>query len=330
VTARAATRLPERRASPAATRRRWRALGRVAGALFVLLVLGAIAWYARAIEWQPVLEAVRAYRPATLALAAAVAVLSCVLYASFDLLTRPPARDGLSWRWVMPVAFTAYTFNINLGPWIGSLGMRLRQYLRLGLGSGQVLRILAFSTLTNWVGYVAIAGTVFALWPPAVLPADWPIGAGALRAIGVALVAATLGYFAACAFARRRVFNVRKLSLRLPSLRLALVQAAMAAGNWALIATVPWLLLGGAAGYPLVLATLLLAAIAGAMLHIPGGVGVIEAVMLAVLGREVPQHQLLAVLLVYRATYYLLPLALGVATFAVLEAQVRRRGAKST
>jgi uncharacterized membrane protein YbhN (UPF0104 family) len=330
VTARAAASLPDRREPPAASRRRWRLLGRVVGALFVLLVLGAVAWYARQIEWGPVLEAVRAYRPFTLALAAAVAVLSCTLYASFDLLTRPHAREGLSWRWVMPVAFTAYTFNINLGPWIGSLGMRLRQYLRLGLGSAQALRILVFSTLTNWVGYVAIAGIVFAIRPPAMLPADWPIGTGALRAIGVGLLAASLAYLAACAFARKRVFSVRRLSLRLPSARLALVQTALAGANWALIATVPWLLLGGAAGYPLVLATVLLAAIAGAMLHIPGGVGVIEAVMLAVLGRDVPQHQLLAMLLVYRATYYLVPFALGVVTFAALEALVRRHRPKKS
>jgi uncharacterized membrane protein YbhN (UPF0104 family) len=327
VTAPIAATLGQRRDAPAASRRRWRLAGRIASAAFLLLVLGAIGWYARSIEWAPVLEAVRAYRVSTLALAAAAALASCLLYASFDLLTRPHAREGLSWRWVIPVAFTSYTFNLNLGPWIGSLGMRLRQYLRLGLGSAQVLRIVVLSTLTNWVGYVTLAGLVFALRPPPMLPADWPVGPGALRAIGVALLAAALAYVAACAFSRRRVLTLRRLTLRLPSARLALAQVALASANWALIATVPWLLLGGAAAYPTVLATLLLAAVAGAALHIPGGVGVIEAVMLAVLGRDVPQGQLLAMLLVYRATYYLWPFAVGLATFAALEAAVRRRRA---
>lgn len=309
----------------AASRRRWRRIGRIASAIFFLVVLGAIGWYARSIEWAPVLEALRAYGTSTLALAALAALTSCLIYASFDLLTRPHAQHGVSWRWVLPVAFTSFTFNLNLGPWIGSLGMRLRQYTRLGLGSAQVLRILLFSTLTNWVGYVALAGLVFSIWPPKMLPEDWPIGQQTLRGLGIALLGLATAWWAACAFSRKRLFHVRKQSVRLPSGRMALLQMALAGTNWALIATVPWLLLGGAASYPTVLATILLSSIAGAITHIPGGVGVIEAVLLAVLGGTVPHGQLVATLLVYRATYWLWPFAAGVATFAALEAALRRR-----
>ena len=310
----------------AASRRRWRLAGRIASVAFFFLVLGAIGWYARSIEWAPVLESLRAYRASTLALAALAAAASCVAYASFDLLSRPHAQHGLSWRWVMPVAFTAFTFNLNLGPWIGSLGMRLRQYTRLGIGSAQVLRIILFSTLTNWVGYVLLAGLVFAIAPPKVLPEDWPIGQGALRLAGCVLIAAAAGYLAACAYAKKRVYSIRKASVRLPSGRMALLQMALAGTNWAVMATVPWLLLGGAASYPMVLATMLLAAVAGAALHIPGGVGVVEAVMLGVLGHLIPHGPLLATLLVYRATYYLWPFALGLVTFFALEAAIRKRG----
>lgn len=315
--------------SHAAARRRWRLVARIASVAFFFLVLFAIGWYARSIEWAPVLESLRAYRPTTLALAALAATASCLTYASFDLLSRPHAPHGPSWRWVLPVAFTSFTFNLNLGPWIGSLGMRLRQYTRLGLGSAQVLRILLFSTLTNWVGYVTLAGVVFALWPPKMLPDDWPVGQGALRAAGCALLAAAAAYWTACAFARKRVYSIRKASVRLPSGRLALVQMALAGTNWALAATVPWLLLGGAADYPVVLATMLLAAVAGAALHIPGGVGVVEAVMLGVLGHTIPHGPLLATLLVYRATYYLWPFALGLVTFFALEAAIRKRGPRA-
>jgi uncharacterized membrane protein YbhN (UPF0104 family) len=292
---------------------------------FLALVLGAIVAYARSVDWQPVGEALRAYRPATLALAALAAAASCLVYASFDLLTRPHAGAGLSWRWIVPVAFTSYTFNMNLGPWIGGFGIRLRQYAKLGIGAAQTLRVLAVSVITNWSGFVLLAGLVFAIRPPLALPPEWPVGAGALRAAGVALLMVTASYWAACAWARRRVYSIYKLSLRLPPLRTAVAQAGLAAGNWMLIATVPWILLGGAAGYPAVLATMLLAAVAGAVLHVPGGVGVIEAVVLSVLGREVPHGPLVAALLVYRATYYLWPFVLGVATFAVMEHLLRRR-----
>jgi glycosyltransferase 2 family protein len=313
----------------AASKRRWRLAGRIASIAFFFLVLGAIGWYARSIEWAPVLESLRAYRASTLGLAGFAAVVSCLTYASFDLLSRPHAQQPLSWRWVMPVAFTAFTFNLNLGPWIGSLGMRLRQYTRLGVGSAQVLRIILFTTLTNWAGYVALAGLVFAIAPPKMLPDDWPIGQGTLRIAGCVLIAAAAGYWAACAYAKKRVYSIRKASVRLPSGRMALLQMALAGTNWAVMATVPWLLLDGQVSYPLMLATMLLAAVAGAALHIPGGVGVVEAVMIGVLGNTIAHGPLVATLLVYRATYYLWPFTLGLVTFFVLEAAIGKRGAKA-
>ena len=291
------------------------------------MVVGAIAWYARSVEWEPVGEALRAYRPTTLALAALAAAASCIVYSTYDLLTRPHAGSGPSWRWIVPVAFTSYTFNMNLGPWIGAFGIRLRQYSKLGIGAAQTLRILTFSMITNWSGYVLLAGLVFAIKPPPMLPEDWHLGTAALRAIGAALLLAIAAYWALCAFSRRRVFSVHKLSLRLPPWRTAVAQACLAAGNWMLIGAVPWILLGGAAAYATVLATLLLAAVAGAALHVPGGIGVVEGVLLAVLGRDLPHGPLVATLLVYRATYYLWPFALGLATFAVVEGLLRRRPA---
>ena len=60
-----------------------------------------------------------------------------------------------------------------------------------------------------------------------------------------------------------------------------------------------------------VLAVLLLAAVAGAVSHVPGGLGVLEAVFIAALGSQVPRPELLAALLAYRCVYYLLPPELG-------------------
>ena len=88
------------------------------------------------------------------------------------------------------------------------------------------------------------------------------------------------------------------------------------------IGFVAWLA-GGALAWPLVLATLLLSAVASAMVHIPAGIGVLEAVFVAVLGGLAPEPQLLAALLAYRAVYYLFPLLLALAFYAAFEA---RRG----
>jgi glycosyltransferase 2 family protein len=59
--------------------------------------------------------------------------------------------------------------------------------------------------------------------------------------------------------------------------------------------------------------------------HVPGGLGVLEAVYVAVLGARVPTASLLAALLAFRALYYVLPLAVAAALHLVLELGARRR-----
>ena len=72
------------------------------------------------------------------------------------------------------------------------------------------------------------------------------------------------------------------------------------------------------------LAVLLLSGIAGAVAHVPAGLGVIEAVFLALLGDAMADTELLAGLLAYRAVYYIAPLALAALGFVFVEALARR------
>jgi glycosyltransferase 2 family protein len=72
---------------------------------------------------------------------------------------------------------------------------------------------------------------------------------------------------------------------------------------------------------------LLIAAIAGVLLHIPAGLGVTEAVFIALLSHRVPEHQLLGALLAYRALFYLTPLVAGALLYLKMEMRIRKREA---
>jgi uncharacterized membrane protein YbhN (UPF0104 family) len=98
----------------------------------------------------------------------------------------------------------------------------------------------------------------------------------------------------------------------------------LAATNWVLIGGVVWVLLQHRIDYASVLGVLLIAAVAGVITHVPAGLGVLEAVFIALLSHRMPQTELLAALLAYRATYYLGPLALASGLFIALETGARR------
>lgn len=291
---------------------------------FLLAVTVLLVQQARGIEWSEVGAVLRDFPLRTLALAGALAALSHAIYASFDLVGRRWAGHELPARQVVPVTFVSYAFNLNLGALVGGFAFRYRLYSRLGLDNDAITRVLAASLVTNWIGYLALAGGVFAfgLVTP---PEGWPIGALALKLLGAALLSAVALYLGACGWAQRdgtpREWSLRGHRFTLPGLRLALLQLGLSALNWATIAAVLFVLFQQKLPYGQVLGTLLLGAVAGVVAHVPAGLGVLEAVFIAMLGGQLPRGELLAALIAYRAIYYLLPLAAAIVVYFVLEAR---------
>lgn len=307
----------------------WRIARRVLAFAFFALVGVLLVSQARAVDWSKVGAALFDYPLHTLLAAGAVAAASHAVYSGFDLLGRRWTGHGLPTRRVVPVTFVSYAFNLNLGSLIGGVAFRYRLYSRLGLDNDTITRVLGLSLATNWLGYLALAGGVFA-WGVIAPPADWQLGAGALRALGALLLALAAAYILMCGFSPRRSWTVRGHELTLPPLGLALAQLAISCVNWLLIAGVLYLLLQRQVGYATVLAVLLIAAVAGVLAHIPAGLGVLEAVFIALLEGQQSRGQLLAALLAYRALYYLAPLVLAIGIYLVLEARAGKTDAAPT
>jgi len=290
---------------------------------FFVVVAGLLVRFGSAVEWDGVWRSARAQAPATLLLAAGLAVMSHALVASYDLIGRHVTGHGLSVPRVWLVAWVSYTFNLNLGALVGGAGFRWRLYSRLGLDTGVIAQVYALSVVTNWLAYLVLLGATLA-WTPIQLPADWQLSRQGLTALGIFLPLLSLAYVLACACATRRRWQWRGHTLALPSGRVAAVQLLLSAINWSLIAGILYILLGQQIGYSQVLAVTLLAAVAGAVTHVPAGLGVVEAVFVSLLGAQMPQSEILAALLTYRAIYYLGPLMIGSVAYGITEFLLRQ------
>ncbi|MBH3428926.1 lysylphosphatidylglycerol synthase domain-containing protein [Pseudomonas alkylphenolica] len=290
--------------------------------LFVVLIPALLYMLVRNLDWNEVRQSLVAYTPGTLAIGLGLALCSYLTFASYDLLARAYTGHHLPARQVLPVAFVCYAFNLNFTTWVGGVALRYRLYGRLGLDTATITRILTLGLLTNWMGYLLLAGTVFALRLVKV-PERWAVGATGLQMIGVLMLVIALAYLLACGFAKRRTWHVRDHEITLPSLRLALCQVALGASNWALMAALIYWLLPGDLFYPSILGVLLISCVAGVVAHIPAGLGVLEAVFLALLHGQLGQGSLIAALLGYRTLYYLMPLVLALVTYLVLEKRAR-------
>jgi uncharacterized membrane protein YbhN (UPF0104 family) len=167
---------------------------------------------------------------------------------------------------------------------------------------------------------------VFLVWP-LVLPADWRLDNLGLQVLGAVLLVVVAGYLGWCFVAGQRVWHLRGQTLDLPSGRMAVLQLLVASTNWLLIGAVVYTLLQFRVDYPTVLSAMLLASVAGLVTHIPAGLGVLEAVFVALLSGRMAQGELLAALLAYRVIYYLAPLVVAGILYFVVSARARRADA---
>ncbi|HEY2256354.1 MAG TPA: bifunctional lysylphosphatidylglycerol flippase/synthetase MprF, partial [Variovorax sp.] len=143
--------------------------------------------------------------------------------------------------------------------------------------------------------------------------------AAVLRVGAGAALVAIAAFLLLCV--RHRAVNLgARYTLRLPTVGLALRQLVISALELGASAAALWFLLP-ADRIPLpTFVTFYAIAIATAIVsHVPGGVGVFEAVMLVVSGEHVPTDAMLGALLLYRGIYYILPLLVAAATAMTYE-----------
>ncbi len=300
----------------------WPWVKRLLTGAFFLLVAFFILRYARRVDWRAVWDAVATTPSRVLLLALLLAAATHTIYSCLDLLGRYYTGHRLPKLKVMQVNFISYAFNLNLGAAVGAIAFRIRMYSRLGLDSGTIARVVSLSIVSNWVGYLVLAGFSF-VFAPLELPPSWKLGSEGLRWLGGLLLLVAAGYVGLCVGGQQRSYTVRGHELLLPPTRLVAAQLAIGCAHWLAMAAIVWCLLRGALPYPTVLSVLLIAAVAGVITHLPAGLGVLEAVFLALLSHRVPEPQLLAALLTYRAIYYILPMMLALGMYLFVEARAQ-------
>jgi len=254
--------------------------------------------------------------------ASGLVAVSYLIYSSFDLLGRHFVGVRLPAGRFMRIAFVSYAFNLSLGAVIGAVAFRFRMYSRLGLDALQMSKLISLSVVTNWLGYATIAGCVFVSGRVS-LPAGWDIEHSILRLVGALMLCTASAYMLLCAFSTRREFRVFNHVVQIPSLRLASLQLLVSSLHWPAEAAVVYVLLHGQLDFVTVLGALALTAIGSVITHIPAGIGILEATFVGLNGDRLPATELLAALLVFRALYFIAPLA--VATLIYIGAETHNQ-----
>lgn len=198
--------------------------------------------------------------------------------------------------------------------------LRARYFLASGLALTSILSVQASFSVSFGLADTLLTGLATLLRPSLAsetthLPVGW------LRFAACALILGALGGFALATFLRRHHVALRYNLAVSPARTLAL-QILCSIVDILFVAATLYLLLpdGLGVGYVQVLACYLIAVTLGLWSHVPAGLGVFEATILALIHAPQPQiAPVVAALLAFRAIYHLLPFALGCVLLATVE-----------
>jgi len=284
----------------------WR---RILGPALSIVLFTAAVWLLhselRNYHLRDILNALQSLTAERLAAAVGLTILSYTVMTGYDVLALRYIRHPLAYPKVGLASFIGYAFSNNIGmSMVAGASVRYRLYSAWGLSSLQIMQVVAFCTLTLWLGFFAIGGAVFLAEPP-VVPAVIHLPLDSLRVIGIVMLAGVLAYGIAT-LSQKTAVTIRGWEIRLPSVRLLVAQLVIAALDWMLASFVLFVLLapGSAMSYPAFLAVYLLAQLAGLVSQVPGGLGVFETVIVLMLSARLPASQIFGALLGYRALYY--------------------------
>lgn len=291
------------------------------GITLMLLALGFAAFQrlTREIRFDDVMNAVHGLSPIQVILALAFTAASYLALTCYDVLALRLIGRPLSWRTAALASFTSYTLSHNLGLALLTGGSaRYRVYSNAGLEAGDVARVVGIAGAMFWSGVVTIAGLALLAHPGPLTLLGITLAAPIPQASGLALFAVMASLVTACGFVDQRM-GWHGFTFPVPRPREALAQLAVAGLDIACASAALFVLIPGAATglLPAFILAYSLAIIVSVITHVPGGVGVFEAVVLAVV--PVDRTALFAALIAYRIIYYLLPLAISALLLTWLE-----------
>lgn len=295
----------------------WRLPLEVAKYTTVFGIIAFCLWIVRAklkhITWAQIVESVENIPPSQILLAIMITALNFVVLTGYDWIAVTYLKKKLSISKIMVGAVVGYAFSNVVGWMLGGTAVRYRMYRRWGFSFMDIVAFISLLTVTFWMGMFLLAGIAFVMLPVQ-LPDEYqdklyfePV------VFGYVFLAVILSYLMATLLIRKPL-KIGGQEYSFPPMNLSLLQLVVSAADFALASLVLYILLpDGTANYSTVLVSYLAAMIVAVTLHVPGGFGVLEVIVLDLLTKNevTPSNELIVAvtcgLLLFRVVYYLIP-----------------------
>ncbi len=304
-----------------------RILGPLLGIALLIVALSVLYHKFQAISLQDIVREFSMISHTRLLIAALLTACYYAFITAYDTLAMRFIGHPLHYSRIALAAFTGYSFGHNIGFSVISGGsVRYRVLSSFGLTATEIGKVLAFAALSFWIGFLFMCGLAF-LFLPIRIPDFLQLPFENLRLVGCIALVAVFAY----GWLTTHTQHGRKIgSLEIPKLtpRIFGLQLLIGSIDWLLACSVIFALLPQAQdiGFLQFFEIFILAQVAGLISQVPGGIGIFESVLLALLPSEPSlSAATISVLLVYRIIFYLLPLLIAILLLATHEVRIAKR-----
>ncbi len=280
-------------------------------AVVFLAAIWLLYYELRKYNWPVVWRSVQELPHSQILMALGLTLLNFLILIGYEFQAVRAIGHPLAIRRIALGSFIGTAVSLNVGALLGGTPVRIRLYTSWGLTAVEIAKLMAMLAVTFWVGALALAGVVF-VYDPIPVPPDLQLPFENVRPLGYVLLVVVFCYVS-LSLIRREPILIGKHRFTLPSLKLTLSQIVIASLDQIVAAGVMYALIPKPAPIPFTefLGVYLLAVTAVLITHVPGGVGVLELIMLTLVKSD-DREGMAAALIVFRVIYYMLPLLIAV------------------
>jgi len=238
--------------------------------------------------------------------------ISYFIYTCYDYVSLSYLRKTMSYKRIAFTSFLSYVFSLNIGmPVLTGGVVRFKYYYQWGLTMMEIAEMMAFITLTFFVGFFNVTGLSLMI-NPIQIPETFNLPIGNTRLFGLIIFAILIAYVLLSVF-KKGVLKIKGMSFSFPSKKILVMQILTGSMDFIVVGTVFYSLLPSSAGitYFQFIIYFLLAQMSGIISNVPGGLGVFDAIMISLLTPALSTSTVFGTLLIYRLIYYIIPLMLG-------------------
>lgn len=299
--------------------------------LFGVLLFTATLWVLhyelKEYHYHDVLRQLKALPTQRLLLALLFTSLGYLVLIGYDFLALRYVNHPLKYGKIATAGFIGYAFSNSIG--VSMLAaVRYRLYSSWGLSPVDITKVVAFCGLAFWLGIFTVGGVLF-LIEPFEIPSVIHFRFVSLPYLGILFVVFITGYLLFSAL-KKKPLKIFRWEFSVPSLKFSLSSTVIACLDVMLNGSVLYVLLPSHENlpYPKIIGIFLLSQIAGIVSQVPGGLGIIETVILFFLSPMLPVSDILGSLLAFRGIYYLLPMCFATVLLGMHEFIQRKEAFK--